>query len=281
MAPFFVVAHLRTGHVGRMAVEGVAVVALVQSHVPSLAEAWNPPAWSLSTEAFFYLTFPLLAPRILAKSRNFAVRLGAASWVFSLALGALYIALAPDGIASPGPATQGTWINLLKYSPLVRLPEFIIGISAGRVFLDQAGRDWVARHGPWLSFVLPAIFVGVIAAGERVPYVLLHDALLAPLFALLVLALAGGTGPVARALGAGAIVALGEASYSLYILHIPVGIWTHKALSLAVGAERAGSDAAAIVKVLVATVASLVCFRFVEVPMRARLKAALVSDDGT
>ena len=54
--------------------------------------------------------------------------------------------------------------------------------------------------------------------GPVVPYALLHDGLLMPLFGCIILGLAGEN-PLARAIGARPLVFVGEASYCLYLLH--------------------------------------------------------------
>ncbi len=276
MAPFFVVAHWRTGQMGRMVVEALAVVGLVQSHVPSLAEAWNPPAWSLSTEAFFYLVFPLIAPPLVARSKGFCLGLATACWCFSVGASLLYLRVMPDGIASPGSTVIAPWLHVLKYNPVVRLPEFVIGIVAGRLLLDRAVRDLLTAHAGWLSVALAAGVLAVLMLADRIPYVLLHDGLLAPLFALFVLALAPGKGVLARTLSTRTMTSLGEASYSLYILHIPVGIYLHKAIVVTLGAAVADGPVAMGATIVLAVVASLVCFRTIEVPMRARVRDAFL-----
>jgi peptidoglycan/LPS O-acetylase OafA/YrhL len=63
----------------------------------------------------------------------------------------------------------------------------------------------------------------VLAHGDRVPYVFLHDGLLMPLFGLAILGLAG-TNVLSRVFGFLPFVLLGEASYCLYLLHF--NLWT-------------------------------------------------------
>ena len=55
-----------------------------------------------------------------------------------------------------------------------------------------------------------------LAAG--IPYPILHDGLLMPLFGCIILGLAG-VNPLSRALGVRPLVFVGEASYCLYLLH--------------------------------------------------------------
>jgi peptidoglycan/LPS O-acetylase OafA/YrhL len=43
-----------------VSIAGLAYLSLLQSWHPRVTNTWNTPGWSLSTEAFFYATFPLL-----------------------------------------------------------------------------------------------------------------------------------------------------------------------------------------------------------------------------
>ena len=140
----------------------------------------------------------------------------------------------------------------------------------------------MAPHASWLSVFASLALFAVLTQAARIPYVILHDGLLAPLFALLVLALAEGKGPIARAMSTRSLTLLGEASYWLYIFHVPVAILFHKALAVvlshavpglagAQGAQLADGSAAKVAMVAVTVASSVVCFRTVEVPMRTRV----------
>jgi hypothetical protein len=57
------------------------------------------------------------------------------SWSFvSLLVSVLYILLHPDGIdkINSGETTL-LWKNILSFNPVVRLPEFLVGVFAGRL----------------------------------------------------------------------------------------------------------------------------------------------------
>ena len=196
-APFFVWKHVREGSYGSLLAYGGAVAGLLQAYAPSLAMAWNPPAWSLSAEATFYALFPFLAPHVLRARRATAVAVGLAAWAMSLAFPMAYLALRPDGVATPTYETAGLSIDVLKYNPLVRLPEFVVGIVVGKLFLEA--RPWAERHAAWLSLATLAAIVLILAMSPLVPYPLLHNGLLVPFFAVLVLTLATSEGPLAGA----------------------------------------------------------------------------------
>jgi peptidoglycan/LPS O-acetylase OafA/YrhL len=275
-APFFVAQHVRAGSFGRLALEAVAVVALVQSYVPRLAMAWNPPAWSLSTEASFYLAFPFLAPPLLRWARRSAVAVAIAGWGLCLGAAFGYLAVRPDGVAMPTCDTTAFWLDVLKYDPIARVPELVIGIVLGRLFLDDEVRRRFAPCASAVSLLAAAAVVCVLAVSDRIPYVVLHAGLLTPLFAALLFALASGAGPLAAVLSLRPVTLLGEASYSLYILHVPVFILTRKVAGALIGPAFTERAAFLPLYLTVVVTASIVCFRAVEVPMRVRVRARLL-----
>lgn len=245
---------------------GLAAGLLVQAHHPDLALAWNPPAWSLSAEAFFYVLFPLLAPRVLACSRRSALVVGGVAVGVSL-LASYGLALAAD--AATDDRVQRLFVHAFKYHPLVRLPEFLLGVVAARLFLDERGPPRV----PATAWLVALASLVVVALG-LVPYALWHNAFLAPLFALVVVALASGPTTVGRALSCRALVKLGEASYALYILHVPLLYWI-----AGVGERRTGEKvlerpAVALVSLVVIVALSRLVFVAVEAPLRRWLRRA-------
>src|SRR5271166_351220 len=60
---------MHTMSAAEVAANGVMQILLLQAWNP-LYQAFNYPAWSSSTLLFFYLCFPLLAPRLLSMRRK-------------------------------------------------------------------------------------------------------------------------------------------------------------------------------------------------------------------
>jgi len=105
--------------------------------------------------------------------------------------------------------------------------------------------------------------------GPLVPYVLLHDALLMPLFGCIVLGLAGEN-PLARLLAVRPLVFLGEASYCLYLLHFNLWNWIHDThLPERLGVARFDPWISYVFLLAVAVAAMLL----VEKPARRRLRS--------
>ena len=193
---------------------------LLEAWFPRILFFWNPVAWSLSVEVIFYLVFPF-AMRLLEKlGRNRLPLWIAVSWLTSLLLTSSYVLLHPDGVLhTTSQSNDLAWLGVLKLNPLVRLPEFLLGMGAGAFFLQLS-----ARSRTWPIVTAVGLLIVAIALRNVIPYPILHSGLLAPVFALFILGLA--TQPAwTRFLSTPSLTLLGEASYSLYLLHtVPIVI---------------------------------------------------------
>ena len=193
---------------------------LLQGWHPGLSTFWNTPAWTMSTEAFFYLLFPWLITRRRPSQTWTILAILFAVWLSALVLPGLYMHFNPDGDAHPGRYSTGIWMRALKFMPLQHLPSFLFGMGLG--FLNEKIRP-ESRKRLVIGLLAFAALYLILCLGDRMPYVMMHDGLLMPLFAGVVLCLAGQN-PVARFFGLLPFIAIGEASYCLYLLHF--NLWT-------------------------------------------------------
>jgi peptidoglycan/LPS O-acetylase OafA/YrhL len=198
----------------------IATPLLMQGFFPHLATFWTTVGWTLSCEVVLYLAFPWLLrmrwPRSAAKLLAILIGL----WALGLVPHTLYMIFNPDHFAHAADRySDGTWINTLKYTPLPYLCTFLAGLALGR--LHEALKLGV-RGRATLGF---AGFAGVWFAcyhfAERLPYVLVHGGLLTPLFAAIILGLAGPS-PLASVFSWKPLVAVGASTYALYLLHFNV-----------------------------------------------------------
>lgn len=216
---------------------------LLQAWIPEAALTWNYPGWSLSNEAFFYALLPFIGAffyRLGAKDRRviagssipvarFTV-FAATLWLLAMALPLVTVLLPVYGFGD-APATvsdfgaSGVWPQVVRYDPLLRLPEFCMGILLARLYRAIPEKHWLWNRGAWLYLPGIGIALAVLMNGERIPYPLIHNGLLAPVYAMAILGLALGGGPLARWLSMPAMIFLGNASYSMYILHAPLYTW--------------------------------------------------------
>lgn len=188
---------------------------LLQGWIPAIATFMNTPAWTMSAEAFYYMIFPWLAR--WKRPERIAPYLGKMSvvWLLGLVPGALYMAFSPDGIVHPDRWSYGPWLWALKYTPYSHVFSFVFGVMLAN--LDQM-IDRASHLRLWLGIIGFVGIYGILSLGPLVPYAIIHDGLLMPLFAFIILGLAGEN-PLAHALGVRPLVFIGEASYCLYLLH--------------------------------------------------------------
>jgi peptidoglycan/LPS O-acetylase OafA/YrhL len=193
---------------------------LLQGWHPALSTFWNTPAWTMSTEAFFYLLFPWLITRRRPRQTQTMLMILGAAWLAGLVFPALYMHFHPDGDLHPDRYSAGTWIRALKFMPLQHLPAFVFGMALG--FLNEKIRPESRKRIAVGIFAFVALYL-LLCVESRLPYVMLHDGLLMPLFAGVILCLAGRN-LIARFFGLLPFIAIGEASYCLYLLHF--NLWT-------------------------------------------------------
>lgn len=238
-----------------------AALALVQSWSSLTVLVWNGPAWSLSVEAFFYLLFPFVAPALLQlTSRGLAVA-ALVFWIASLAgpLAAL--------------VTANFDRNFWMFNPLVRLPEFLLGIALGKFWLTRK-RGNFDRYAPYIAAGSTLMLVAFLSLDA--PESVFMNGATAPMMMALIYSLACGRGVLARLLATRPMVLLGQASYSLYLLHW--SMWFLITDFLVNHLERFQTGPSHFAACVVPTIAaSILSYLFLEQPANRFLKKALSS----
>jgi peptidoglycan/LPS O-acetylase OafA/YrhL len=193
-----------------------SVVLFAQAWWPAYTTLWNFPAWSLSVECAFYALFPWLA-RSLARWPAAAVLVG------SYALIVLTDAYRGELLWRAGllgPVPKSDWLVLSAF-PILYLPLFIFGMALARLYLF--GRVLSPRLHAAMLGIGVALTVLIFGGAWMLPGWTRGDPALALVFALIVFGGAGAAGSFPL-LARPTFVLLGEASYSMYILHIPLRI---------------------------------------------------------
>jgi peptidoglycan/LPS O-acetylase OafA/YrhL len=194
----------------RLMESGLAQLFGLTGWIPAAAinQPWNGAAWSLSCEFFFYAMFPIIQPLVQRRSSRSLGLMLLAVWVLQ---GCAMVA-----IQSTIPANRAGF--LIYQFPLVHLFEFLLGLCAG-IMSARASRQplWLLGIGAALATV--SMQLGIHLAHLQMP----ASYALSPLFALIIVWVARASGtPWLAPLRYRSFVALGHASYALYIVHVPI-----------------------------------------------------------
>ena len=167
-----------------------------------------------------------------------------------------------------------TLFNLGSCFPLARGFEFALGMAASLLWqrwivpVELSPRAWTAIEGAalgatalWLVLAVPAL----VGAFEGPLFVWLRASGSCWVFAMLIIAMAGGRGAFSRALALRPFVALGEASFAFYMVHMIA----MRALRFYLGPGPGALSALAISLSL-----AFLLHEALEKPMRRRLLAA-------
>ena len=223
----------------------ITQVTMTQAWIPQAALGWNMPGWAVSVFMAYYAIFPWVSRKMRQMSTGAMFALVAVAWVCSVAVAVGYQVIQPDGVAANTAQVALPWLNFVKFHPVMRVSEFLMGMAVGYAVLrgapslKRAGLSAVAGLG---------LLAALIAVGGHVPYVVMHTGLAAPAFALVIYGLSVPSKWSAW-LCAKPMTALGDASLNFYLLHsmwigiifqfretgpqVPV-TWTRFAITLAV-----------------------------------------------
>jgi peptidoglycan/LPS O-acetylase OafA/YrhL len=205
----------------------VLKTAMLDSFAPvrSVLSSWNSVSWSISVEMAFYACFPLL---LFAMTRRPLTTLAATAAVSLGVLGAGVAAGLPVFVVDRDAITL---VNMGTFFPLARVFEFALGMATCLAWRRWAlparlpVAAWTAVEAAalvgaavWLLFVIPPLVRGSTGA----VFVWLHASGSCGVFAVLLAALAKGEGRLGRALAWRPFVALGEASFAFYLVHVMV-----------------------------------------------------------
>lgn len=199
--PFVVSGAIKAHHISG----GVFLVPLMlQAWLPSASLLWNGPAWSLSNEMFFYALFPIAWSQIKRLDGATAVVI-AFAMVFASSLLRLSMPIDTEQMHDFG-----------AYFPLLNLPQFLLGVAIGHWFLQMG----VPMKGALAALAASAsALLAIIFFKEHDPW-LGDSVILCAVFGAMILSLAS-----LNENSPAAILAFGEASYAIYILHVPIWLW--------------------------------------------------------
>jgi len=192
----------------------LANIFLVQAWIPKWALSFNIPAWSLSVEMFFYFLFPFLAILATRLRPRTLIWISIIFWFISqivhMTLLTLYM---PDEQF------------ILLYNPLLHLDSFLLGMAGGVWFLSKAPELQISQKvNLGLLSGAAVLVIALMMADAMKPGSLyfVDSGIFAPMFLIIILTISLDRTRLSALFRKPALVMLGDASYSIYILHIPV-----------------------------------------------------------
>ena len=256
-------------------------------------------SWSVSTEWFFYMTFPFVC-LALASIPSIRARLIAAAIAIVTALAIVTIIHANNapiqqfGIALFGPVAAEPQESLFRwlayYSPYVRVFEFILGCLCASIYMKlEASRpsEREQRLGRWLTagalsgiLILHLLMFGIDsnARWHQLVAALHMNFGFAPFLALLIFCCARYQTAFSRLVSTRWMVLCGEASYSLYLGHfLVINAFRYEAATITAWQVAVGAFLQLAVVILAAIGLSLVTWSLIEVPSRRWLRRKLAA----
>ncbi len=200
----------------------IPILLLVHAWIPFWPQpGFNMASWAVSALAFFYGLFPPLLRRIGRSSdRTLTVSL-ILVWLAYLIPPVLYVMFGAAG--SP---MDEMYRQIIHTNPLLRLPEFVMGMILGTIFLRHGSKPMPS----WLEPTMIAANIAGVALTTVVPWAIGHNGLFTFLQAGLIYVVAGGRGTFARAFSWKPMQVLGQSSLTFFFLSGSLSVYVHKIL---------------------------------------------------
>lgn len=228
----------------------------VQSWIPGKALILNFPGWSISVEFLFYLLFPWLYNYLYSKGNKSIWVIAVLIWIWTQVFSNLYT----NSLSYKGPHTDSH--EFIHYFPLWHINEFLIGNLAGLLFVRN-------RREKNHDLAIALLFIGILLSLIFIP-LNFHNGLMAVFFVPVIYLISCNNGVISKVFSLKPLEFLGEISYAIYIIHIPVlyivrsFLWDYFQVS--------ESNVIFWIYILVLMFVSAVFYQFVEKPMRDYLK---------
>jgi peptidoglycan/LPS O-acetylase OafA/YrhL len=239
-------------------------ILLYQAWIPNYALLFNSAAWSLSVEVFFYLLLPFLILWAMSRPVKQVIWFSLGLWVISQFVHFL--------LTMHFASRTENW---LPFFPLFHLNQFLLGLAGGIWYLANSARLVVSQstNRIWL-FIALGILLLILSLRAYLPAFpqsfSLDTGLLAPLFLLIILTLALDKSGLSNFLSHPGLVLLGNASYGIYILHIPIA-WLLNWLLALLGIKLL-PEAAFLIYVLTVIGSCILIFKYIERPAQNWLR---------
>jgi len=235
---------------------------MIQSWLPEKALTLNFPGWSLSVEMFFYIIFPFLFNNIFSKSKFKTISVSII--LFWLISQIIFHLIVYQILKIPYFS-----IRDMNYNPILHLNEFLVGNLAGIYFIKKV-KD---NKKNYLPFIFATLLVLILFL--KFPFGLnFQNGFLAIVFIPLILLISLSNDKVTNLFTKKIFVFLGEISFGIYILHIPVWIvFSDYRMEKYLGLNKESDFTTSfLIRLLILFVISCVSYVYIEKPLRNIIK---------
>jgi peptidoglycan/LPS O-acetylase OafA/YrhL len=241
----------------------VANLLNIQSFLPHVPEPWyiNRPAWTIGVFLTCYITFPRVHDRLRRWRPSLLVGMFWICFFFSQAL-VFALELTLD--------TSTTEIEIIHKFPFVRIFEFYMGVAVGTwLNVKESPAEVPSITVVPTSIAILLLFVFLPIEFDN----FIHNGLLTPLFIILFLGSSTGKDRVLDFLRKGPIHRLGEASYSFYIMHLPIANYISAVIVISTGESWRFTLEFILIDLIVVLPLSIWAYSRFEEPWRQRIIA--------
>ena len=234
---------------------------MLQSWHPRLTPAWNSPAWSLSTEMFFYVIFLVSMPFILKRRRNFIEMV-----ILYLAPLLVYFLVWK---VKPELTYSDKFTTFWRSFPPIRAFEFLIGIYLyNLVRTKHALINFIKNNSSIVFWGSVFVSVGLSQISISALKNVYSSLFLIPFFSLIILSSYFGNIKGKTLFTSPLMQLLGGASYALYIVHQPFKNY--------VGANMQASLTTGLIYIGSLVTLSIFLYKYFELPAQNYLRKKLL-----
>lgn len=233
---------------------------LIQSWIPRTALTLNAPAWSISVEMFFYLLFPIIFVYIKKiKLKNIFILIISFNIICQILFNKYFFSDLYNGFRVDG--------FFLFYNPLLHLNSFLVGILFGTIFVKKT---FEPKNYNFLILILTITLIILVFIFKSF---FIHNGFFSILFGLIILFISLNTGVLTRIFSNKKLVYLGEISFALYLLQLPIFTICDKFLSL-INIENI--TLRFFISFFILLLASHLVFKYFETTMKNYIKKKLI-----
>jgi peptidoglycan/LPS O-acetylase OafA/YrhL len=230
---------------------------LIQSWFTDFRYAISAPNWSLSTEIFFYFLFPFIFPIITNFNKNTFLLVVTLIWllisIFFGYFGNVFF--------------KNSDIQQIINMPIAYIHIFLLGLTVGWWIKKSSFEERIKmRNGTFLIAAIFTINYLFFDGFNNFHHTLMYQS---SIFLWIILTIVSvKSKSIIEFLTRKEFLVLGDLSYSLYILHLPISIY----VSLVFSSLNYSPTQVFYISTIISLASSYICLKFYEFPMRNFVK---------